>query len=142
MGPKPLRFLLIGCDRDSKELLNHLYVLIPVLDDEKHYWIDEAESGKTSASGDPWLAEHPKRELIVARSLNRRRPLVSAALSQLMDEEGAGEELSEDNRGPNSLHRQRLASVPAILKARGGARILDLGCGDGKLLAQMAIFEK
>ena len=115
-----------------------MYVLIPVLDDEKHYWIDEAEVEKLLRRGDPWLAQHPKRELIVARYLKRRRPLVTAALSQLMDEEGAGDELSEESRGPNSLHAQRLESVAAILKARGGARILDLGCGDGKLLALLA----
>jgi RNA repair, ligase-Pnkp-associating, region of Hen1 len=101
-----------------KELLAHLYVLIPVLDDEKHYWIDEAEVEKLLRRGDPWLAQHPKRELIVARYLKRRRPLVTAALSQLIDEEGAGDELSEDSRGPNTLHTQRLESVVAILKAR------------------------
>jgi 3' terminal RNA ribose 2'-O-methyltransferase Hen1 len=121
-----------------KELLNHLYVLIPVLDDEKHYWIDEAEVEKLLRRGDPWLAQHPKRELIVARYLRRRRQLVTAALSQLVDEEEPGEELSEEKRDPNGLHGQRLESVAAILKARGSGRILDLGCGDGKLLALLA----
>jgi 3' terminal RNA ribose 2'-O-methyltransferase Hen1 len=28
------------------DLLNHLYVLLPVLDDDKHYWVDEAEIEK------------------------------------------------------------------------------------------------
>jgi hypothetical protein len=74
-----------------KELLCHFYVLVPVLDDEKHYWIDEVEVEKLLRRGDPWLAQHPRRELIVARYLKRRRPLVTAALSQLMAEEGAGD---------------------------------------------------
>ena len=73
-----------------KDLLNHLYVLIPVLDDEKHYWIDEQEVEKLLRRGEPWLAQHPKRDLIVARYLKRRRQLVTAALSQLIDEEGTG----------------------------------------------------
>ena len=92
-----------------KELLNHLYVLIPVLDDEKHYWIDEAEVEKLLRRGDPWLAQHPKRELIVARYLKRRRQLVTAALSQLIDEEGAGDELSEDSTGSKQLTRTTFA---------------------------------
>jgi 3' terminal RNA ribose 2'-O-methyltransferase Hen1 len=64
--------------------------------------------------------------------------LVTAALSQLIDEEGTGNDLSEDNRGPNSLHAQRLEAVAAVLRARGVARILDLGCGDCKLLELLA----
>jgi 3' terminal RNA ribose 2'-O-methyltransferase Hen1 len=121
-----------------KDLLSHLYVLIPVLDDEKHYWIDEAEVEKLLCRGKTWLANHPKRELIVARYLKRRRKLVTAALTHLIDEEGAGDDLGEENGAPNGLHAQRLEAVAAVLRARGVARILDLGCGDCKLLALLA----
>jgi 3' terminal RNA ribose 2'-O-methyltransferase Hen1 len=137
-GQSPYVSCSLAATVTLKELLNHLYVLIPVLDDEKHYWIDEAEVEKLLRRGDPWLTKHPKRELIVARYLKRRRPLVTAALSQLIDDEESGNELSEDNRGLSSLHGQRLESVAAILKARGSARVLDLGCGDGKLPALLA----
>jgi cyclopropane fatty-acyl-phospholipid synthase-like methyltransferase len=55
-----------------------------------------------------------------------------------MDKEGARDDLREDNRGPNGLHAQRLEAVATVLRARDVARILDLGCGDCKLLALLA----
>jgi 3' terminal RNA ribose 2'-O-methyltransferase Hen1 len=121
-----------------KELLNHLYVLIPVLDDDKHYWIDQAEVEKLLRRGDPWLAHHPKRDLIVTRYLKRRRSLVTAAESRLVAEEGEPEESTADDADSAPLHAQRLEAVAAVLRVRGVARILDLGCGDGKLLALLA----
>ena len=48
-----------------RELLTHLYVLIPVLDNDKHYWIGEDEVQKLLRHGDPWLASHPEKEQIV-----------------------------------------------------------------------------
>jgi 3' terminal RNA ribose 2'-O-methyltransferase Hen1 len=137
-GQSPYVYCSLAATVTLKELLNHLYVLIPVLDDEKHYWIDEEEVAKLLRRGETWLAKHPKRDLIVARYLKRRRQLVTAALSQLIDEEGAVDELSEDNRGPNSLHAQRLEAAATVLRALGVSRILDLGCGDCKLLALLA----
>ena len=38
------------------ELLTHLYVLIPVLDDEKHYWVGDDEVEKLLRHGEGWLA--------------------------------------------------------------------------------------
>jgi len=46
------------------ELLGHLYVLIPVLDDEKHYWVGESEVEKLLRHGEGWLAAHPEKNLI------------------------------------------------------------------------------
>src|ERR1700732_4570581 len=86
-GQSPYVSCSLAATVTLKDLLNHLYVLIPVLDDEKHYWIDEQEVEKLLRRGDSWLARHPKRELIVARYLKRRRQLVMAALSQLIEEE-------------------------------------------------------
>ncbi|MBT3536643.1 MAG: methyltransferase domain-containing protein, partial [Rhodospirillaceae bacterium] len=39
---------------------------------------------------------------------------------------------------PTSLHEERLTIVLDALRARGAARILDLGCGDGPLLLALA----
>ena len=47
-------------------LLNHLYVLIPVLDDAKHYWVGDEEIDKLLKRGEGWLEQHPAKELIVA----------------------------------------------------------------------------
>jgi 3' terminal RNA ribose 2'-O-methyltransferase Hen1 len=144
LGQSPYVACTLASTLTLKALLNHLYVLIPVLDDEKHYWIDEQEVEKLLRRGETWLAKHPKRELIVARYLKRRRPLVEAALSRLVAEEVGWEEREEreerkaDDAGSAPLHAQRLEAVATVLKARGVARILDLGCGDCKLLALLA----
>src|SRR5919202_5136827 len=65
------------------ELLNHLYVLLPVLDDDKHYWVDEAEIAKLLRRGEGWLAGHAERELIVRRYVRHHQRLVAPALAQL-----------------------------------------------------------
>ena len=59
-------------DRRLADLLNHLYVLLPVLDDDKHYWVDEAEIEKLMRRGEGWLAAHPERDLIVRRYLKKQ----------------------------------------------------------------------
>lgn len=63
------------------DLLSHLYVLVPVLDDEKHYWIGEDEVAKLLRYGEGWLARHPERELIARRYLKHQRDLTNAALA-------------------------------------------------------------
>jgi 3' terminal RNA ribose 2'-O-methyltransferase Hen1 len=137
-GQSPYVACSLAATVTLKELLNHLYVLIPVLDDEKHYWIDEQEVEKLLRRGETWLAQHPKRDLIVARYLKRRRSLVAAAESRLVAEERESEEPNAVEASSAPLHAQRLEAVAAVLRARGVARILDFGCGDCKLLALLA----
>ena len=40
-------------------------MLLPVLDDDKHYWVDEAEIEKLLRRGEGWLATHPDRDLTI-----------------------------------------------------------------------------
>jgi 3' terminal RNA ribose 2'-O-methyltransferase Hen1 len=124
------------------DLLNHLYVLLPVLDDDKHYWVDEAEIEKLLSRGEGWLPSHPARELIVRRYLKRQASLFHPALAQLDEQAPSGEEAEEPPREDEleekvSLRDQRLGSVQAVLKASGARRILDLGCGAGALLGPL-----
>ncbi|WP_376771510.1 3' terminal RNA ribose 2'-O-methyltransferase Hen1 [Actinomadura alba] len=65
------------------DALNHLYVLLPVLDDAKHYWIAPDEVDKLIRAGDGWLAAHPERAHVTRRYLANRRGLVRTALSRL-----------------------------------------------------------
>ena len=124
------------------DLLSHLYVLLPVLDDDKHYWVDQAEIDKLMRRGEGWLAAHPERELIVRRYLKHQRPLYNPALAQLDEDAPASEapdvavreEALEERL---SLRDQRLGSVQAVLKASGARRVLDLGCGSGALLERL-----
>jgi 3' terminal RNA ribose 2'-O-methyltransferase Hen1 len=129
-------------------LLQHLYVLIPTLDDDKHYWVDRAEVDKLMLRGGEWLARHPDRELIVRRYLKGLRSFTSEAFERLLQEESqpADEEASESTeetieRGvienPLGLADQRMEVVARVLKAAGATRILDLGCGEGRLLRRL-----
>jgi 3' terminal RNA ribose 2'-O-methyltransferase Hen1 len=125
-----------------QDLLEHLYVLVPVLDDEKHYWFGEDEVEKLLRRGESWLPRHPERDLIVNRYLRRRKRLTRAALEHLLvgdanDPDSAEPQHEEEQavaEAQTSLHDQRLAAVLAVLRERRARRVLDLGCGEGKLL--------
>ncbi|HEX2035522.1 MAG TPA: 3' terminal RNA ribose 2'-O-methyltransferase Hen1 [Chloroflexota bacterium] len=125
-----------------QRLLTHLYVLVPVLDDDKHYWVGDDEVDKLLRRGEGWLAGHPEREAIISRYLRHQGQLTRAALARLVDEDvpdpdavhqahGAAEAAVEEGLG---LGRQRVAAVLAALQASGARRVADLGCGEGRLL--------
>jgi 3' terminal RNA ribose 2'-O-methyltransferase Hen1 len=128
-----------------RQLLAHLYVLIPVLDDDKHYWVTEDEIAKLLRHGEGWLATHPERELIARRYLKHQRRLTDQALARLAEEDRpdpdavaeaqATEEAALESR--LSLNEQRLGAVAAVLGDSGARRVLDLGCGEGKLLREL-----
>jgi 2-polyprenyl-3-methyl-5-hydroxy-6-metoxy-1,4-benzoquinol methylase len=67
------------------DALNHLYVLLPTLDDSKHYWVSTDEVDKLVRAGSGWLAGHPEKELITRRYLAHRRSLTDAALARLAE---------------------------------------------------------
>jgi 3' terminal RNA ribose 2'-O-methyltransferase Hen1 len=125
-----------------KDLLSHLYVLLPVLDDDKHYWVGDDEVEKLLRKAESWLGGHPGRELIVQRYLRRRRALTSAALAQLTEEdepdpdqaERAHDQEEADVEERVSLATQRIGAVVAALRSSGASRVVDLGCGEGRLL--------
>ncbi|MBW3608448.1 MAG: 3' terminal RNA ribose 2'-O-methyltransferase Hen1 [Actinobacteria bacterium] len=124
------------------ELLNHLYVLLPVLDDDKHYWVDEAEIEKLMRRGEGWLGVHPERDLIVRRYLKKQARLYFPALAKLDEAAPPVEEPDEPGREEQleervSLRDQRLGTVQSVLKSSGAKRVLDLGCGAGVLLERL-----
>jgi 3' terminal RNA ribose 2'-O-methyltransferase Hen1 len=124
-----------------RDLLSHLYVLIPVLDDEKHYWVGQDEIEKLLRHGRNWLPAHPERTVIAERYLARQRPLAREALARLRDAETDPDE-EEDERAREeavveervNLHEQRHGAVLAALRAAGARSVVDLGCGEGRLL--------
>ncbi|HLZ63725.1 MAG TPA: 3' terminal RNA ribose 2'-O-methyltransferase Hen1 [Ktedonosporobacter sp.] len=121
------------------DLLTHLYVLMPVLDNDKHYWIGEDEVEKLLKRGKGWLETHPEKEQIAYRYLKHRRDLARDALARLITEEHLAEsesavEAEEGIERRISLHEQRLGAVMAVLSQSGARRVLDLGCGEGRLL--------
>lgn len=133
-----------------RDLLNHLYVLVPVLDNAKHYWIDKEEIEKLLAKGEGWLADHPAKELITRRALKHRRALANVALERLSDDAAVDDDGIRDAGNavkklqqeealekPIRLHDLRLDTVASLLKERGASSVLDLGCGEGKLLQRL-----
>ena len=127
------------------ELLTHLYVLVPVLDNDKHYWIGDDEVEMLLRHGDPWLATHPQKEQIVRRYLKNFKRLADAALSRLTEADpDQQEEIAESHDAQEdqveqkiSLNEHRLSAALSALHAAGARRVLDLGCSYGNLLRRL-----
>ncbi|GAB3280190.1 3' terminal RNA ribose 2'-O-methyltransferase Hen1 [Actinocorallia lasiicapitis] len=124
------------------DALNQIYVLLPVLDDAKHYWVSPDEVDKLIRSGEGWLAEHPLRDQITRRYLGNRRTLVQSALRRLAEVDDAPEDAletpvgtAEEHERKVPLNERRAEAVLAALHQEGARTVLDLGCGPGALLA-------
>jgi len=126
-------------------LLNHLYVLIPVLDNDKHYWVGAEEIEKLLRRGSGWLETHPEKETIIARYLRHQRSLTREALARLLEEEDPAREEAEKSSAaqeaslekPLSLNRQRIDAARKAVIESGARRVIDLGCGGGKLIREL-----
>jgi 3' terminal RNA ribose 2'-O-methyltransferase Hen1 len=128
-----------------RSALEHLVVLLPVLDDDKHYWVGTDEVDKLLRRGGQWLAAHPDRELITRRYLRHDRRLATDALRRLMADEAADPEAADAASDAAELaaerkvglHDQRIAAVVSAIVACRAVRVLDLGCGSGKLISAL-----
>ncbi|WP_265522980.1 3' terminal RNA ribose 2'-O-methyltransferase Hen1 [Oerskovia flava] len=126
------------------DALNQLYVMLPVLDDAKHYWVSTDEVDKLVRAGAGWLAEHPERDEIMRRYLAHQRRYVADATERLVTLDGevgadVGQvEPDEQVLAPPPLARQRADAVLAVLAEVGAGSVVDLGCGEGMLLRRLA----
>lgn len=143
-GDSPYRALQLKGTKRLADALSHLYVLIPVLDNDKHYWVGDDEVEKLIAKGGEWLQAHPERELIANRYLRRRR-YAREALALLDEKFGIEEESEALDEGaeeealekPMGLNAQRYEAVTAALQRLNVRKVCDLGCGEGKLLTRL-----
>jgi 3' terminal RNA ribose 2'-O-methyltransferase Hen1 len=143
-GASPYFTVTLRTQRPLAELLAHLYVLVPVLDDDKHYFVGDDEVAKLLRQGEGWLAAHPERELITRRYLKHDRGLTRRALAQLVqlddgaedpDAAAAAQAVEEDAVEQRvSLAEARAGAVLGVLRAERAASVLDLGCGEGRFL--------
>ncbi len=129
------------------DALRQLYVLLPVLDDAKHYWVSSDEVDKLLRAGEGWLPHHPEQKLITSRYLSRRWSLTRQAMERLelvrlaetddsvVEEiDNAVDEQTDTEEQPVPLAVRRRDAILAALAATGAARVLDLGCGQGQLV--------
>ncbi|GHB19189.1 3' terminal RNA ribose 2'-O-methyltransferase Hen1 [Streptomyces viridiviolaceus] len=134
------------------EALRHLYVLLPVLDDAKHYWVCADEVDKLLRAGDGWLPGHPEQKLITSRYLSRRWSLTRDAMERLelvrlaetddsdveeIDNAVAAEAEPDAEEKPAPLAVQRREAILGALRESAAARVLDLGCGEGQLVREL-----
>jgi 3' terminal RNA ribose 2'-O-methyltransferase Hen1 len=146
-GQADLYAVTLDGTQTTHAVLNHLYVLLPVLDNSKHYYVGAEEAEKLLAHGGDWLAAHPERELIARRYLRYKRPLVQSALARLAEgdveiaevveqeaEQAAEVAPAEPVEPMPGLHEQRLQAVMAAIREVGAGSLADLGCGEGRLL--------
>lgn len=137
----------LAATKTLSDLLSHLYVLIPVLDNEKHYYVGDDEVAKLMRHGEGWLAQHPERELIANRYLKYRRTLADDAIKQLREQDGESP-VAIDSDSPEdpreeatetklSLHQQRHNEILSVLQTQGARKVVDLGCGEGRLMREL-----
>jgi len=148
-GESGIYSLTLEGTQTVRELLTHLYVLLPVLDNAKHYFVGEDELDKLLKRGEGWLAQHPEKDLIAQRYLSYRSAIVRSALAQLQlqVEDGEPQELLDERQeieesvaeAPLRLNEARLqAALDAAMELQPRpARVLDLGCGEGRLLRKL-----
>ncbi|MFI6355704.1 3' terminal RNA ribose 2'-O-methyltransferase Hen1 [Streptomyces sp. NPDC050743] len=145
-----VRLVLEGETLTLAEALRHLYVLLPVLDDAKHYWVSSDEVDKLLRAGEGWLPAHPEQKLITSRYLSRRWALTRQAMerlelvrlaeaddSEVEEIDNAVEAETEEEERPTPLAVQRREAILAALRDSGAARVLDLGCGQGELVREL-----
>ncbi len=158
-GNAPYLALRLSGEQRLADALNQLYVLLPVLDDIKHYWVAEDEVDKLIRAGGSWLARHPERELITRRYLAHQRSLAASAVDRLAEVDDTEPQAldnavpadsgdrSADDVGTSAarngarpalpLAQQRRDTVLALLREAGAHTVADLGCGEGALVGML-----
>ena len=145
-GDSPYFTVTIRGTTTLRDLLVHLYVLIPVFDNHKHYFVGDDELEKLLKKGDGWLTDHPEKEEIARRYLKFRPSLFRTALARLAEaDETTDDEIDAQPRrrcrkwprttaqSERAAHRRRVGGTARD----GGEARLDLGCGEGKLLREL-----
>jgi 3' terminal RNA ribose 2'-O-methyltransferase Hen1 len=147
-GPSRYYSVALKGNQRLQDLLGHINVLIPVLDDEKHYWVGDDEVDKLLRRGGDWLPAHPAKEQIARRYLKHRKSLAQQAIDRLAtDADVEGDDAGAPSEKPAgreealesklSLNARRIARVAEAIGATGAKSVVDLGCGEGKLLREL-----
>ena len=141
-GQSPYIDLTISGTVKLSDLLNHIYVLIPVFDKRKHYYTSEDEIRKLLEHGEGWLADHPCKEKITRRYFAVKGSYARKTLDILLADENGEDEAPENEENADnseekevrlSLNTQRMEAVKNAVLTSGAASVIDLGCGECRL---------
>ena len=138
-GVSPYINLKINGKVKLSEMLNHIYVLIPVFDRQKHYFISEEEIQKLLDHGEGWLADHPYKEKLTRRYFAVKRNYARKALDILLDDDTSEEETADNENAAEEkeehipLNDMRLDAVKKAVIDSGATSVIDLGCGECRL---------
>ena len=139
-GDSPYADLRLTGTLRLADALTQLYVLLPVLDNAKHYWVAADEVDKLLRAGKNWLVTHPDRELITNRYLAHKRRFTAEALTRLTELDDRPAEDADEPEQPErepSLAQLRREAIVNELRDLGVHRVVDLGCGEGRLLREL-----
>ncbi|MFC4100784.1 3' terminal RNA ribose 2'-O-methyltransferase Hen1 [Paenibacillus xanthanilyticus] len=145
-----VRYITLRGRQTLQTALRQLFILMPVLDDYKHYFIGEAEVEKLERYGEGWLEAHPQRELIVKRTLRFADVIERYEANRepaREEQNGAAEPAAEaaslaDGAEPAPkvrLNEQRYQAICETVQGLEHKRtVVDFGSGEGKLSARLA----
>lgn len=144
-GQSPYFTLTLTNNLTVQRLLQHLYVLLPVLDNERHYFMTQQDVEILLKKGEGWLAQHPDREWITSRYFKHLSRFANQVLSRLTADDDDTADDADESREANSaqtekrvsLHSLRLDAALEAIRQSGAASVLDLGCGEGQLLKRL-----
>lgn len=130
-------FITLTGKQTIQNLLKHLFILIPVIDNYKHYFIDEREIEKVDRYGEGWLDAHPLKQFIVKRAL-RFQNLIRQ--SKFYDRERHNQENRETKKiRLNELRYEKIVDFIRTIPKRD--TVVDLGAGEGKLSVKLGYLD-
>lgn len=136
-GESPYYDVTISRRETVKDLLSHLYILIPILDKMRHYGPSSDEVKKIMKIGDSWLKDHPSKKKIVGRYFGKKKELATSVLDrledQIKDEQRIDENSDDEKETRTPLAGQRRKAIIRTLREHNVKTVLDLGCSTGKL---------
>jgi 3' terminal RNA ribose 2'-O-methyltransferase Hen1 len=131
------RYITLSGRQSVQNALKHVSILIPVIDNYKHYFLDEREIEKLDRYGEGWLEDHPLKQMIVKRAL-RFNALISQ--SKFYEKKQRNSDYDESKKVRlNDLRYEAILNLIKLLPHKES--IVDLGAGEGRLSVQLGFVE-
>lgn len=132
------RYINLTGRQTLQNAIRHLFILIPVLDNYKHYYMDKSEVDKLERYGTGWLDDHPMRDLIIKRALKFKELISEVASPKKEDLLQGDSEPVEESEIKVRLNEQRYQTIVDIVtKLPQKETVVDFGSGEGKLSVRL-----